>query len=243
VPSKTGNQPEIEIIAYHGWGFNSSFWNKWHDIVPDSVVLKTADRGYYLEEKRPCFSDDSTQKVVFLHSFGLHWCPKENIEEANCIVIFNGFKEFHSGEGVDTKKSKLILKKMISEFDKNPDKVLKKFLENAFHPEEPSKVPAKSFDKELMLSDLKNLDTSAFKLKHLKNGKPIISLDGGKDHILFQTRGKGFTDFTEGNAVYHFIKEAGHCLPVTHTQDCWSFINAMIPIFQNNGNYRRKRPQ
>jgi len=60
---------------------------------------------------------------------------------------------------------------------------------------------------------------------------------------LFQNRGKGFTEFTEGNAVYHFIKEAGHCLPATHPQDCWSFINAMIPIFQHNGNYRKKRHQ
>ena len=243
MPSKTGNQLEIEIIGYHGWGFNSSFWNRWESILPENVILKTADRGYYLEEKRPRFSNEDTQKVLFLHSFGLHWCPKESIDEASCIVIFNGFKEFHTGEGVDTKKSRMVLKKMISEFEKNPDKVLKKFMENAFHPEKPKKLPTKRYDKDLMLSDLKKLDTSTFDLKHLKNGKPIISLDGGNDHILYQNRGKGFTEFTEGNAVYHFIKEAGHCLPVTHPQDCWSFISAMIPIFQRNGNYRRKKHQ
>ncbi|MBE79605.1 MAG: hypothetical protein CL670_10655 [Balneola sp.] len=243
MPSETGNRLETEIIAYHGWGFNASFWKNWEDVLPDSVAFKTADRGYYLEEKLPRFSNDATQKVLFLHSFGLHWCPKESIQEANCIIIFNGFKEFHTGIGVDTKKSKMVLKRMISELELHPDKVLKKFAENAFYPEKPKQFPDGRYDKELMLSDLKKLDTSAFDLNHLENGKPIISLDGGNDHILFQNRGKGFTEFTEGNAVYHFIKEAGHCLPATHSQDCWSFINAMIPIFQHNGNYRKKRHQ
>jgi pimeloyl-[acyl-carrier protein] methyl ester esterase len=243
VPSETGNQLEIEIIAYHGWGFDSSFWKKWKEVLPEEVIFKTADRGYFLEEKRPKFSTDSTHKVLFLHSFGLHWCPKENLQQANSIIIFNGFKEFHTGEGVDSKKSRMVLKKMITEFDKNPEKVLNKFWENAFYPEKKKIAPEERFDKKLMLIELKRLDTSEFDLKHLKNGQPIISLDGGNDHILFQNRGRGFTEFTEGNAVYHFIKEAGHCLPATHTQDCWSFINAMIPIFKNNGNYRRNRHQ
>lgn len=239
--SKTGNQLNLEIIACHGWGFDSGFWENWQEILPDGVNFKTADRGYFLEEKRPKFSNEPVHKILFLHSYAVHWCPQNIMDESTCIVIFNGFKRFHPKDEKGKKQSKRLLDAMISEFDKKPKEVLTKFWHNAFSPEKKRNLPGFKFDEKILLQDLKNLHTSTFEIDRLKNGKPIISLDGGNDKILQTARGKTFTEFTDGNAVYHFIKEAGHALPVTHSQDCWSFISAMIPIFQHNGNYRRKR--
>ncbi|WP_421774596.1 hypothetical protein [Gracilimonas sp.] len=234
---------DLEIISYHGWGFDSSFWKDWEAILPHNVLFKTADRGYFLDEKHPEFSGISKHKALFLHSYGLHWCPEEQIEQATCIVIFNGFRDFHPEHNPERKKSQKVLERMTAEFEKNPRKVLKSFWENAFHPDKRKHIPRGKLDGELLLADLKKLSTSSFDLIHFRRGKPIISLDGGSDKILTHNQGKKFTEITEGNAVYHFIKEAGHGLPVTHYKDCWSFINAMIPIFQHNGNYRRKRHQ
>lgn len=241
--SEKQHKLDLEIIAYHGWGLDSSFWKAWKDILPQNVLLKVADRGYFLEEKLPKFSNDSMHKVLFLHSFGLHWCPKENIDQATCVVIFNGFKEFHPKDTADRKRSVKVLQRMIKQFDEKPKEVLKNFWENAFYPDKKKNIPKGKPDTDFLLKDLKRLSTSTFDLIHLKKGKPIISLDGGSDKILTHSRGKEFTESTDGNAVYHFIKQAGHGMPVTHYKDCWSFINAMIPIFQHNGNYRRKRNQ
>lgn len=243
--SEKENQLDLEIIAYHGWGFDSTFWKDWVLSLNKNIQFKPADRGYFLEEKRPRFSEESKHRVLFLHSYGLHWCPHENIEQATCIVIFNGFIEFHPKKKQDRNRSVKVLQKMISEFNNNPEAVLNKFWKNSFFPAQDKEtcIPKGKPDTELLLSDLKALNNSTFDLKQLKNGTPTMSLDGGSDRILTHNRGKKFTELTDGNAVYHFIKEAGHGLPVTHFRDCWSFINAMIPIFQHNGNYRRKKHQ
>lgn len=236
--SEIGKKLNLDILAFHGWGFDSGFWKNWPKLLPSSVRFNAADRGYFLNKKSPEFLSDSSHKVLFLHSFGLHWCPIDLLEESTCIVIFNSFKDFHSN---DEKRSKEILRSMLSELEHHPKKVLKKFWQNAFYPHKEKNLPGFKFDKKLLLEDLNKLNTSKIDTDQLKNGKPIISLDGGKDRILTTIQGKTFTELTEGNAVYHFIKEAGHALPATHPNDCWSFISAMIPIFQNNGNYRRKR--
>ncbi|MGN8226497.1 hypothetical protein [Gracilimonas sp. BCB1] len=234
---------DLEIIAYHGWGFDSTFWNNWPAILPHNVLFKTADKGYFLDEKHPKFSGSSKHKALFLHSYGLHWCPQEHIEQATCIVIFNGFRCFHPDDGSQRSESRKALQSMISGFENNPKDVLQAFWKNVFHPHKNKYIRKGKFDKDLLVKDLKQMDTGSFNIQNLQNGKPIISLDGGSDKVLTNNRGKSFTEITEGNAVYHFIKKAGHGLPATHHQECWSFISAMIPIFQHNGNYRRKRHQ
>ncbi|MEX0609841.1 MAG: hypothetical protein WD016_08225 [Balneolaceae bacterium] len=232
----------LEIIAYHGWGFDAGFWNPWKKIIPAEITFKTASRGYFFDEKSPRFSNSDSTKILFLHSFGLHWYPLKHIETADCIVIFNGFPSFHPEEPSLQKKSKIILEKMIAGFEKNPQKVLQQFWENTFFPSK-NNFSKQDFDKSLLQKDLQLLHKSKFTSEHFKTGKSIICVDGGRDKILGNPRGKEFMVLTKRNAVYHFIKEAGHALPATHTADCWSFINAMIAIFGANGNYRTQRHQ
>lgn len=233
----------MEIIAYHGWGFDGSFWKAWKKIIPKNISFKTANRGYFNEKKNISFTSSNGPKILIVHSFGLHWCPTKQIENADCIVIFNGFRTFHPDEASARIQSEEILGKMISAFKKNPQKVLEKFWENTFYPSKQTFTIKSDFDDKLLLNDLEMLSNSLFTPSNLKEGKPIISVDGGKDKILGKPRGKEFTELTKRDAVYHFIKEAGHALPVTHATDCWSFLSAMIPIFRNNGNYRKQGHQ
>ena len=94
MPSETGNRLETEIIAYHGWGFNASFWKNWEDVLPDSVAFKTADRGYYLEEKLPRFSNDATQKVLFLHSLDCIGAQKKASKKQIASLFLTVLKNF-----------------------------------------------------------------------------------------------------------------------------------------------------
>ena len=157
--------------------------------------------------------------------------------------MFNGFLQFLPDHGEKRRKAEAVLHKMIRAFEDHPQKVLNRFWQNAFSPDKIQYTSKGKPDSKRLFDDLKILTSSTFDLSLLDNGASIISLDGGADQILTINRGKKFTELTRRNAVYHFIKEAGHSLPVTHFQDCWSFISAMIPIFQHNGNYRRKEHQ
>ncbi|MTI88025.1 MAG: hypothetical protein FH748_08660 [Balneolaceae bacterium] len=242
---KNGVKDKLEIIAYHGWGFSSDFWDVWKKSVPSSVKIKTADRGYFFEKKSPVFSSNNRSlKLLFLHSFGAHWCPAEQLMQADIVIIFNGFKTFHPEDKREKNKSRLLLNRMINRFEDKPQQVLADFLANSFYPENKDITFNRDWDNKLLINDLKRLGESDFNLKLLsKNGKnvQIFSLEGGKDKILRRSAGKAFTTLTDQKAVYHFVKEAGHALPVTHTQDCWSFINAMIPIFIHNEYNREKK--
>lgn len=35
----------IEIHAYHGWGFDGSFWDSFRVEIPNEILFKVADRG------------------------------------------------------------------------------------------------------------------------------------------------------------------------------------------------------
>ena len=69
----------IEIHAYHGWGFNGKFWDSLKAEFPTSILFKAANRGYFEEPYEPVFSSESSIKIIFTHSYGLHWCPKKKL--------------------------------------------------------------------------------------------------------------------------------------------------------------------
>jgi TAP-like protein len=39
--------PSVDILAQHGWAFESSIWGCWREVLPDGWRLSTADRGYF----------------------------------------------------------------------------------------------------------------------------------------------------------------------------------------------------
>ena len=105
----------IEIHAYHGWGFNGKFWDSLKAEFPTSILFKAANRGYFEEPYEPVFSSESSIKIIFTHSYGLHWCPKEKIGSCDYLVIFNGFNEFLSEDRFERKKELKVLNKMLQE--------------------------------------------------------------------------------------------------------------------------------
>ena len=88
-------EKKVEILAYHGWGINASFWKNLDAVIPNSITLKPANRGYFGKPFYPRFDADTKVRVVFTHSYGLQWCNTAVLSKADVLVIFNGFGDFH----------------------------------------------------------------------------------------------------------------------------------------------------
>lgn len=231
------HKKSLDIIAFHGWGFDMSFWNPISDIITKEHKFRAANRGYFGNPVIPAFDQKRDLKVLMSHSFGLSWIPEAHFKSADLLIIFNGFSQFHPEEPAAAKASERILKKMIHGFKTNPLDVLNAFWKNTFSPFKSEHQPTGSPEQDLLLQDLKELNGWMFKKEKLPNKLNIVCMDADQDKILQTPRGKAFTRLKRGEGVYHLIRGAGHALPYTHTKDCWSFINAMIPIFTSHGNH------
>ena len=220
----------IEIHAFHGWGFSAAFWSSWKEVLPGNVLLKPADRGYFGAEFIPEWREESKHKILFLHSYGLHWVPKAKITEADWIVLFNGFPTFHPNDWSNKLRSRKVLNGMVKEFKKEPDKVLKQFYRNCFSPD---KGPSENLiwkNKGLLLSDLAALGKSKFKAPKIFHAKWIV-FDSGKDRIVQGLRGEEFNSILSPEH-YQVFEDHGHGLPIVKAQDCYKILSDTIPIFE-----------
>lgn len=222
-------EEQIEIHAYHGWGFDSQFWSSFKELMPENVLLKAADRGYFGGIFEPEFSDSSASKVLLLHSFGLHWCPKDKFTQADHIVVLNGFETFHPKDRKAKSRSKKILKSMISEFKKNPEKVLKAFYKNCFHPGEKDHASLNWMNNSRLADDLTLMNKSKLKLNRTKAQWVVV--DSGKDRIISGSRGAELAEMSS-TEFYKSFEDAGHGLPLLNSSDCWSYLCEVIPIFK-----------
>lgn len=222
-----------EVIACHGWGFDASCWNGWKRYVEPDFDFRTFERGYFSADARsPEFSTDPGLKIVLAHSFGLHLCKKTNISDADLLIIFGGFIHFHPSAAQFKRRSKMILDQMISRFVNQPTQVLEKFYQNVFYPQNPWNVPDKEQNEELLLSDLKTLNNAVLNIETLKKVPKISILHGFDDGIVPRRKGRQLYNELRLQSKYFEIKKAGHALPFTHSDRCWSFVEPEIRQFK-----------
>ena len=217
------------IIAYHGWGFDASCWNTWEEYLKPDFNLLAFDRGYFsAESESPIFPAKSELNIIFAHSFGLHQCPPEILDKADMLFIFGGFRSFHPAAAQFKRRSKLVLNQMISGIKGNAGSVLEQFYENTYAPEEPEPVPSENLDIQLLEEDLVRLGKSEFELEKLKSVDKIGILHGFNDGIVPRAKGRELYDNFQSKGKYFEIKQCGHALPFTHTEQCWSLIEPEI---------------
>lgn len=216
---------ETEILAFHGWGFDASCWDGWKQEFGDGTSFDTFERGYFGNAKRiPIFSARSNNKIIMTHSFGLHLCPDNLFKEADLLIIFNGFIEFHPVAAQFKRRSKLVIKQMINALKGHPEEVLKDFYENTYKPRSPENLPESDPDKELLVKDLKILNTHTLEVSLLKSIHKICILHAFEDAIVHRRKGRSLYDCVNKKAKYFEIKKAGHALPFTHKDQCLKFI-------------------
>lgn len=218
----------IEIHAYHGWGFDASFWDNLKSEIPSDVRFKAADRGYFDKEIKPEFESDSTTKLIFAHSFGLHWVEESKLAQSDYLVIFNGFNHFVASEGEDQKREAKVLRRMIAQFEKNPKEVLSAFYENCFYPQQNPLQSPEYINRHQLLADLKALAHCELP-KNLPK-MHLIGVSGKEDQIVPHGRTKALVEQL-GGKQFRLLENSGHALPIVNSSECWSFLSGVVPIF------------
>jgi len=225
---------KAEVIAYHGWGFEGEIWDLWQTYLEPGYRLKKFNRGYFGSENNLEFEKDSFKKIIFTHSFGLHLCPVEQFDQADLLIIFSGFGTFHPHAPQFKKRSRYIVGQMLKKFRKNPGEVVEAFKQNCYFPEPYSKDENDDMNTKKLEKDLQALNDSQIDIENLKKVPRICILHGAKDTIVPKTKGRILFDKLKDRSQYFEIKEAGHALPFTHTQKCWSFLKPEFESLINN---------
>ncbi|HEY9643788.1 MAG TPA: alpha/beta hydrolase, partial [Coleofasciculaceae cyanobacterium] len=159
---------------------------------------------------------------------GLHLCPVAQLQQADLLVIFSGFIEFHPTQDSLRRRSQLILKQMLSQLQVKPEVVLNTFKAKCYHPlvyqpaADASKTP---YDLALLTQDLDNLDTSMINVEDLKQIPDIVILHGAQDQIVSPQQGHRLWQQLPNSQLIE-IPDAGHALPFTHFQTCLSVLHA-----------------
>lgn len=223
------SEKKIHIIAYHGWGFDSTIWQPLRAEFPPYVKFDCAERGYFSESSEPSWQNNlNTEKLLFVHSYGLHWCSKEIIQQADHLVMISSFLNFHPAEKKVYKRSKLLLRKMLAQFVESPRLVLEKSYEKTFYPEE-TKLPVPSnLNHDLLLSDLSDLDQDNRKNAEVFDMNSITIIHGAKDQIVGNEVARDMYNKLRLRSQYFEIKNGGHALPFTQSSKIFEILNSLF---------------
>lgn len=219
----------IEVLTWHGWGFDAECWSSLQRMVRrHSIDWMNMDRGYFDTPQAPEFRGQNTTKIIITHSWGLHQCRNEMTSKADYLIIFSGFLDFHPAASRARRHSRQALDKMISRFQEKPHKVLKAFHRNTFQPQPVPQFPEKAISHSVLLKDLISLNNSKRPLPMVKESATILIFHGSDDVIIPKQKGQRLYEAFGNQARYVEIKNGGHALPVTHTKECWQIIQSEI---------------
>ncbi|MBW4515243.1 MAG: alpha/beta hydrolase [Timaviella obliquedivisa GSE-PSE-MK23-08B] len=215
------------IIAYHGWGFDQTCWQPWKDLLAQrGEDLLISDRGYFNSPALPIAANTNHRTILFVHSYGLHLCPSEQLHRADLLVVFSSFLSFHPQLEAKKRRSLLMLSQMMTQFKANPQTVLEAFRTKCYHPVlwERSPDSSKAINSELLLHDLESLSACLLDVSLLKKIPKILILHGVQDRIVSVEKGRELSAHLPDNSQYIEIEQAGHGLPFTHIDVCWSWL-------------------
>ncbi|MDZ7719393.1 MAG: alpha/beta hydrolase [Balneolaceae bacterium] len=220
---------KYQVIAYHGWGFDPSIWQPLQEKMTPSAHFQAADRGYFSGSMLPSWDESlNSEKLLLVHSYGLHWCDSEVLQKADHLVIISGFLKFHPESGKEYKRSKFALRKMQSQFVDSPRKVLQKFYERVFYPQEPELDLPKNLQHDLLLSDLGDLDHDNRQNADIFDTNSITIIHGSEDKIVNNELARYMFSKLRLRSQYFEIKKAGHGVPYTHSSKIFEILNSLL---------------
>ena len=210
------------ITAYHGWGFDRTCWQSWADRFEQAGIrFRAIERGYF----GAAIGYEKPSRVIFVHSYGLHLCPIADLLQAELLVIFSSFQTFHPSKEVAKRRSQQILQQMLIQLENNPELVLDNFRQKC---DAPSMPPMPHLNLSLLTHDLHDLGKGAIDLTLLANLPQILVFHGSSDRIVPVQKGQELAKALSGNSQYFEIENAGHALPLTHLEQCWSVVQQAV---------------
>lgn len=233
------SDPATELITFHGWGFSPQIWEDWEKRLTGIVRIRHGNRGYFGEPNIPSFTGKSGRKVIMTHSYGLHWCPESLLREADALVVLSGFLSFHPSDPGGERRSKLVVRQMMSHFVEKPLDVLGQFYRNVYAPgEAPDNIPG-PMDHDRLLADLERLNSSVLNPEQFTVLNEVIIIHGSRDRIVSNERARDLYSLLLSNARYFEVKEGGHAVGFCHVDECIRFLNS---VFHNEPEVSRNEP-
>lgn len=217
------------IIAYHGWGFNASFWDPLKKCLNSDIFFEAADRGYFSSSNNPDFNSSTAEnKIIVTHSFGLHWCPDEVLNSADHLVIMGGYLNFHPPEKDEYRRSKMNLRQMLSQFIERPQFVLKQFYGNSLAPQKNDIEVPDSMNHDLLLSDLSRIDRDQQSHQRIFDCNSIVILHGAEDLVVHKSIARDMYHSLRYRSQYFEILNAGHAFPLTHSEKNIEILSSLF---------------
>ncbi len=227
---------KLRIHAQHGWGFDSSCWGVWRQSLPRGWQFEAPDRGYFenveIRNHPSPFktSDgdglvdvsveaDNCFDVVVAHSLGLFLVPSKVLARAKLLVVISGFEHFH----LDTSHSaRRVIRRMLARLSNDPFGVLNDFwvaCGNHLGPSFSVNQETSNCNLELLMADLKLLDTAVLSFETVSFADPVLVLHGQNDKIVPQQHAYNLHQKLSGSRLI-LHPDAGHDLPFSHYQWC-----------------------
>lgn len=208
------------IIAYHGWGFAADCWAGWQRTMEQQGCrFQAFDRGYFGQAVTPDFAVSDFPRIIWAHSYGLHLCPVEQLQQADRLVLFGSFRDFHP-VSLQRRRSEQMLQQMIERFVEEPQLVLNRFKTKSYHPVSWSEENQElSLNTDLLLHDLRALNDCSLDLDLLRSLPQIGVLHGTADRIVPVAKSAELAAALPHSQFFE-IADAGHALPFTHPQLC-----------------------
>jgi pimeloyl-[acyl-carrier protein] methyl ester esterase len=211
-------------VAYHGWGFDRSCWQPWVEgFARRGGELEVGDRGYFHQPVSP-----PAERIILAHSYGLHLCPIEHLQQADVLILFSSFVTFHPQQESNKRRSTFMLAQMTTQFEANPQAVLEAFKAKCYHPVPWIQSQPSAFNADLLRHDLEGLDVCTLDVAVLKSIPQVLILHGAQDRIVSSTKGRELWEGLPDNSQYVEIEQAGHGLPFTHVEACWDWIDQQL---------------
>ncbi len=220
---------QIQLIAYHGWGMDATFWKPLFELFDANISATASDRGYFSDAKNETFDKKTSgKKVVLTHSLGLHWCDDDVLNKADHLIVLGGFLNFHPADKKENRKSKLILREMLSQFVESPEKVLQQFYENASSPSKNSLSIPENLNHDMLLGDLTLFMEDHFRQQRLFELPEITIIHGSQDRIVSHHQAREMYHALRYSSQYFELKNAGHLFPIYSKETCHEFIKSVL---------------
>jgi pimeloyl-[acyl-carrier protein] methyl ester esterase len=219
----------IEAIAYHGWGFGADCWGDWLPRVAAlGGELRCADRGYLGAPQSWAFDQPASYKILLTHSYGLHWCPVEQLAAADVLICLAGFGSFHPAEESERRRSQRRVSRMMAKFATDPEAVLTEFWRNCEGDTDLPASPTPCLDRanwSLLDRDLRDLDRCQLD-PQISFPRRSIIIHGSADRIAPVSQGRALADRSPGST---WIEQDGsHCFPFMDPDRTWRAIEPIL---------------
>jgi len=184
----------VDLIAMHGWGGDHRSWAPWGAAaVERGWRLSCGERGYGRQTPHQPTWGEAEQRVVLVHSLGLHLLPQELLAQATAVALLASFGRFVP-PGPPGRRLQKALQGMAAKLEAGggePEAMLRQFLAEAAAPAPPEWLPQGPLEDGLSAEGLHRLHADLALLGHT-NGLPwgfpstarVLIVEAAEDRIV-----------------------------------------------------------